>query len=73
MQKTYIFDIDNTLCDTWPTLRTNKRNLILRFIYETWRVVNIPVFGNMVNCVRLRKKRVNGKGVRKDNTERVIQ
>ena len=24
MIKTYIFDIDNTLCNTWPTLKSNN-------------------------------------------------
>ena len=58
MKKTYIFDIDNTLCNTWPTLRVIRTKLIFfRFIDETRRISNIPIFENMATCVKRRKKR----------------
>lgn len=57
MSKTYIFDIDNTLCDTWSTLKESRRNILFRFLSETRRVSFIPAFDNMMGCVRSRKSR----------------
>jgi hypothetical protein len=56
--KIYIFDIDNTLCDTWPTLKRTKKGRVLHFITECWRISRISPFQGMMLCVksRLRKK-----------------
>lgn len=61
MIKTYIFDIDNTLCDTWPTLPSKKRNLLFHFFYECWRVSNITPFVGMMGCVKSRLHKKNCK------------
>jgi len=59
MFKTYIFDIDNTICDTWPTLNVKKENLLVRFLTECWRVSVLPSFQNMIKCLKVRKYREN--------------
>jgi hypothetical protein len=60
VHKTYIFDIDNTLCDTWPTLNFTKKNyFFLRFLQEARRVSLIPPFENMMTGVSKRIKRKN--------------
>jgi|TARA_B100001939_G_scaffold347176_1_gene367969 hypothetical protein len=58
MIKTYIFDIDNTLCNTWPTLKSNK-SYSLRFFSEAWRVSFVPSFKSMIIGVENRMKRGN--------------
>lgn len=55
--KIYIFDIDNTLCNTWPTLQTVRGPSIFRFFREAWRISFIPCFSKMMNCARTRFKR----------------
>ena len=59
MIKTYIFDIDITLCDTWPTLGGKKRNLLFHFFYECWRVSHISPFPGMMRCVKSRLHKRN--------------
>lgn len=56
MIKTYIFDIDNTLCNTWPTLKSNNSHS-LKFFSEAWRVSIIPSFKSMIISVQNRMKR----------------
>ena len=57
MRKTYIFDIDNTLCDSWPTLCKMKDSWLIRFFTEAWRVSFIPCFDNMTAHARARLRR----------------
>ena len=57
MIKTYIFDIDNTLCRTWPTLTKERGYFLFRFFAEAWRVSFIPCFSNMMGYARVRNKR----------------
>lgn len=59
MLKTYIFDIDNTLCDTWPTLSTVNGSWLYRFFTEAWRISFIPCFDNMMTCARVRNRRIS--------------
>lgn len=40
----YIFDIDNTLADTWPSLNMSHKN-------ENTRLCSIPVFENIKNLI----------------------
>jgi len=57
MGKTYVFDIDNTICDTWPTLDRIYVPRAFKFFCECWRVSFIPPFPKMINCVRARISR----------------
>ncbi len=57
MTKTYIFDIDNTLCHTWPTLSKQKGYFLFRFFEEAWRVSFIPCLNNMMRHAQVRKIR----------------
>lgn len=59
MLKTYIFDIDNTLCDTWPTLPTVNGSWLYRFFTEAWRISFIPCFDNMMTYARVRNRRIS--------------
>lgn len=59
MIKTYIFDIDNTLCDTWPSLNLRRKNLFFRFINECLRISFLPSYKAMFDCVRRRQAREN--------------
>lgn len=59
MFKTYIFDIDNTLCNTWPTLVSKRRNLCFHFFLECWRISHIPPFVAMMRCVKSRLNKNN--------------
>lgn len=59
LNRIYIFDIDNTLCDTWPSLKSKKNYFIFRFVKENIRVFNLPHLEGMVNCVKRRLSRKN--------------
>lgn len=56
----YIFDIDNTLSDSYPSL-VNKKNFffLFRFFSESLRVIRLPFFEKMTLIVKNRIKRKN--------------
>ena len=58
----YVFDIDNTLSNSYPSL-INKKKLffIFRFFSESLRVLKIPFFENMTLIAknRIRRRNVN--------------
>ena len=58
--KIYVFDIDNTLSDSYPSLTNRKKQSILKnFFSESIRVLRIPFFENMTLIVKNRIKRKN--------------
>ena len=56
----YIFDIDNTLSDSYPSL-VNKKNFffLFRFFSESLRVIRLPFFEKMTLIAKNRIKRKN--------------
>ena len=45
----YVFDIDNTISNSFPSLIDRKKTIpIFRLITETYRVLRLPFFKNMV-------------------------
>ena len=56
----YVFDIDNTISNSFPSLIDRKKTIpIFRLITETYRVLRLPFFKNMVFIVKNRIKRKN--------------
>ena len=57
----YVFDIDNTLCNTYPSLQVRREEKIkfLKFFFESRRILGLEFFPKMLKIVMRRLKREN--------------
>ena len=57
----YVFDLDNTLCNTYPSLqaRREEKTKFLRFFSESRRILRLEFFPKMLKTVMRRLKREN--------------
>ena len=58
-KKLYIFDIDNTLCDTWKTISNNRKRNFKYILEERKRIKKIKLFEKMNKYIKDKKDNKN--------------